>query len=51
VLRQLQRRIGPVAKAHQACTTALAIDDLETLGEALLDFTDVPDQTAGLARH
>ena len=51
VLRQLQRRIGPVAKTHQARITALPIDDLETLGEALLDFTDAADLTAWLARH
>ena len=51
VLRQLQRRIGPVSKTQQARIIALPIDDLETLGEALLDFTDTADLAAWLARH
>ncbi len=51
VLRLLQRRIGPVSKAQQTRINALPIDDLETLGEALLDFTDAADLTAWLARH
>ncbi len=51
VLRQLQRRIGPVSKAQQARITALPIDDLETLGEALLDFTATAALVAWLARH
>ena len=51
VRRLLQRRIGPVSKAQQARINALPIDDLETLGEALLDFTDAADLTAWLARH
>jgi predicted transposase YdaD len=46
VLRLLQRRIGPVSKAHQGRIIAQPIDDLETLGEALLDFTDGADLTA-----
>ena len=46
VLRLLQRRIGPVSRAHQARIIALPIDDLETLGEALLDFADAADLTA-----
>lgn len=51
VLRLLQRRIGPVSKTQQARITALPINDLETLCEALLDFADAADLTAWLARH
>lgn len=51
VLRLLQRRIGPVSKTQQARNTALPIDDLKDLGEALLDFTDAADLTAWLATH
>ena len=51
VLRLLQRRIGPVSKTQQARIIALPIDDLETLGEALLDFTDAADLAAWLAGH
>lgn len=51
VLRLLQRRIGPVSKTHQERISALPIDDLETLGEALLDFTDPADLAAWLAVH
>lgn len=51
VLRQLQRRIGPLADAQQACVAALADEQLEDLGEALLDFADVTDLNAWLAGH
>ncbi len=51
MLRLLQRRIGPVSKTQQARITALPINDLETLCEALLDFADAADLTAWLARH
>lgn len=51
VLRLLQRRIGPVSKTHQERISALPIDDLESLGEALLDFTDTEDLAAWLAVH
>ena len=51
VLRQLQRRLGPVSPAHQARITALPIDALEDLGEALLDFADTADLAAWLTTH
>ncbi len=51
VLRLLQWRIGPVSQTQQARITALPIDDLETLGEVLLDFADAADLTAWLATH
>jgi len=49
VLRLLQRCIGPVSKTHQERISALPIDDLESLGEALLDYTDAADLAAWLA--
>ncbi|WP_295390748.1 DUF4351 domain-containing protein [uncultured Thiodictyon sp.] len=47
----MARRIGPVPKTQQAHITALPIDDLEALGEALLDFSDVTDLYAWLGGH
>jgi predicted transposase YdaD len=51
VLRLLQRRIGPVPHAQQARIAALPIEQLETLGEALLVFTDLADLNRWLAEH
>ena len=51
VLRQLQRRIGVVSKAQQARIAALPIEQVEALGETLLDFTDAADLAAWLAAH
>jgi hypothetical protein len=51
VLRQLQRRIGPLADAQQARVSALADGQLDDLGEALLDFADVTDLNSWLAGH
>jgi predicted transposase YdaD len=51
VLRLLQRRIGPVPHAQQARIAALPIEQLETLGEALLDFADLADLNRWLAEH
>jgi predicted transposase YdaD len=41
VLRQLSRRVGTLPEAIQAQVTALPLDQLESLGEALLDFTSL----------
>ena len=43
VLRQLQRRVGTVPAALHDPINALALSDLEDLGEALLDFTTLTD--------
>jgi len=51
VLRQLQRRLGPVSPVQQARIAALPVDALEDLGEALLDFADTADLGAWLATH
>jgi hypothetical protein len=39
ILRQLHRRLGLLTDQHQARIKALPVDQLEDLGEALLDFT------------
>jgi predicted transposase YdaD len=43
ILRQLTRRIGVVSPELQSQITILSLSQLEALGEALLDFTDVGD--------
>jgi len=51
ILRQLQRRIGPVPPAQQTRIAALPIEQLEALGEALMDFTELADLNCWLAGH
>lgn len=41
VLRQLNRRVGIVSEEIQGKVRSLSISQLESLGEALLDFTDM----------
>jgi predicted transposase/invertase (TIGR01784 family) len=48
VLRQLTRRLGELPKASKARIEGLAIEDLENLAEALLDFTTLADLMAWL---
>lgn len=43
ILRQLTRRIGDVAPELRSQIQALSLDQIEALGEALLDFTDPAD--------
>nr|WP_238717899.1 DUF4351 domain-containing protein [Petrachloros mirabilis] len=43
VLRLLTRRFGTVSPAMQAQVQALSLPDLESLGEALLDFSQPAD--------
>jgi predicted transposase/invertase (TIGR01784 family) len=43
VIRQLQRRFGPLEPIAEAQVRSLPIDQLESLGEALLDFTQPDD--------
>jgi hypothetical protein len=50
VLRQLGRRIGLPGPEVQARLEALTTEQLEDLGEALLDFTQPVDLTAWLAK-
>jgi predicted transposase YdaD len=51
ILRQLQRRLGPVTGGDRERVATLSPDDLEALGEALLDFTSAADLAAWLAAH
>jgi hypothetical protein len=43
ILRQLTRRVGPIPETMQASIRALPLAQLEELGEALLDFTQLAD--------
>ncbi len=49
VLRQLKRRIGEVTPEDESRITGLSVEQLEALGEALLDFSSSDDLTAWLA--
>ncbi len=51
VLRQLARRIGPLSQRAQASIARLSFDQLEQLGEALLDFSEARDLTRWLREH
>lgn len=51
VLRQLPRRIGPVATELQSQIQALSQAQVEELGEALLDFSSAADLVAWLQAH
>ena len=43
VLRQLNYRVGDLSSALQAQVNLLSLEQLEELGEALLDFADMAD--------
>lgn len=43
VLRQLGRKVGPLSEGLQVRVSQLALEVLEALGEALIDFSDVTD--------
>ncbi len=43
VLRQLHRKVGQLPSDVEADIQALEIDQVEALGEALLDFSEVSD--------
>ncbi|MCG9889944.1 MAG: DUF4351 domain-containing protein [Thermosynechococcaceae cyanobacterium MS004] len=45
ILRQLSRRVGALPATVEAQVQALALPQLETLGEALLDFAGLDDLT------
>ena len=51
IMRQLHRRIGVVPPALQTRIAALPIEQLEALGEALLDFADLADLDRWLGEH
>ncbi|MBW4554569.1 MAG: DUF4351 domain-containing protein [Trichormus sp. ATA11-4-KO1] len=43
ILRLLQRRVGKLSPELQERIQSLSLNQLESLGEALLDFTSVED--------
>ncbi|MEO8890926.1 MAG: DUF4351 domain-containing protein [Coleofasciculaceae cyanobacterium] len=51
IMRLLPRRIGTVNSEQEMQTQALSIQDLEDLGEALLDFSEAADLDAWLQVH
>ena len=51
VLRLLQRRLGTLTAAQRARVQALPVEQLEDLGEALLDFTASADLDAWIGDH
>lgn len=48
IIRQLKRRIGTIPLELQAQIQKLSIEQLDTLSEVLLDFSDAADLTAWL---
>ncbi len=51
VLRLLRRRFGTVPEATQERLATLAVNELEELGEAVLDFTSFNEVTRWLRPH
>ena len=51
VARLLRRRFGSVSTEITARLASLSADQLDDLGEALLDFSTVADLEQWLARH
>jgi len=48
ILRLLNRRLGEISSTLSQQIQELSLEQLETLGEALLDFTSLTDLTTGL---
>jgi Domain of unknown function (DUF4351) len=51
VLRQLKRRIGELSPVIQTQIQALSLAQIESLGEALLDFTSAEDLSVWMQRN
>jgi Domain of unknown function (DUF4351) len=51
ILRQLDRKLGNVSPQFQSRVSALDIDRLESLGEALLDFNSMSDLESWLSQN
>ena len=49
--RQLTRRIGPIVSETREQIQTLSVEELEDLGEALLDFSSASDLTNWLNEH
>lgn len=51
VLRQLDRKVGPLAPEVRERVAALSPERLLDLSDALLDFAGLPDLTTWLEQH
>ena len=51
VMRQLSRRFGQISPELEQQIHRLSTDQLEALGEALLDFSDVTDLQSWLENY
>ena len=51
VLRLLKKRIGQIRPSDESQITTLSVEQLEALGEALLDFSSGDDLTAWLNQN
>ncbi|WP_316435618.1 DUF4351 domain-containing protein [Leptolyngbya sp. NK1-12] len=50
VIRQLTRRVGELPQVVRSQVEALSLEQVEELGEALLDFTSLDDVQSWLAK-
>lgn len=51
ILRQLSRQVGELSEQLQSQIDSLTIAQLDSLGEALLEFTNLSDLEAWLAKQ
>jgi heme oxygenase len=51
VLKQLNRKLGNLSTQLQSRVSALSIDNIESLGEALLDFNSIADLESWLSQN
>jgi predicted transposase YdaD len=51
VLKQLNRKLGNLSTQLQSEVSALSIDNIESLGEALLDFNSIADLESWLSQN
>nr|WP_309740361.1 DUF4351 domain-containing protein [Chamaesiphon sp. OTE_20_metabat_361] len=51
ILRQLNRKLGNLSSQLQSKVSALSIENVESLGEALLDFNSSADLEAWLSQN
>ncbi len=51
VVKQLARKLGNLSAQTQAKVSALQIDRIESLGEALLNFTSIADLETWLSQN
>ena len=51
ILKLLNRKLGNLSTQLQSEVSALSIDNIESLGEALLDFTSISDLESWLSQN